>query len=401
MMDLVEAAEQAVEANDAYARTHGTSFHLSTAMTAALVRADPLRIAQVFANLLSNAAKFSPAGGQVAVTLTRVGRQVRVGVRDHGDGIPEAFRPHIFERFSQADGSNTRQKGGTGLGLSISQAIVQRHNGEIGFDTQLGEGTEFYFELPLIQTAPQVAPRDRSRPRVLICEDNADVAEILAELLDAEGLAADVVHTISSARAKLAENPYALMLLDLHLPDGDGLDLIRELRHDPSTRELPIVIVSGRAEPHADGASGGVEVMDWLQKPVDQARLAAAVRRAFATSEHPRVLHVEDDLDVAQITQVALDGLAQCTSVTTRAEAEALLETEDLDLVILDLQLADGPGAPLLEALRGRCPVVIFSGLEASPELTREVAAALTKSRASNAELVAVVQSILEPSPET
>ena len=114
------------------------------------VNGDVDRITQVVANLLSNAAKFSPPGIPVTVTMTPWRSKVRVSVRDQGPGIPEEFRDRIFQKFSQADSSDTRLKGGTGLGLNISKAIVEKHGGSIGFETQVGSGTTFYFELPLL-----------------------------------------------------------------------------------------------------------------------------------------------------------------------------------------------------------------------------------------------------------
>ena len=101
-------------------------------------------------NLLSNAAKFSPANTCVEISLTRENDHVIIKVTDHGEGIPEAFQHILFERFTQADSSDTRQKGGTGLGLAITRSIIQQHVGSIGFDTEIGIGTTFCFKLPII-----------------------------------------------------------------------------------------------------------------------------------------------------------------------------------------------------------------------------------------------------------
>jgi signal transduction histidine kinase len=103
---------------------------------------------QVLANLLSNAAKHSPRGGTVEICVQRAGDWLRVAVTDHGRGIPLDFQSRVFEKFAQADASSTRHKGGTGLGLTISKAIIERHGGELWFDTALGEGTTFSFTLP-------------------------------------------------------------------------------------------------------------------------------------------------------------------------------------------------------------------------------------------------------------
>jgi signal transduction histidine kinase len=102
-------------------------------------------------NLLSNASKFSPPGGAVRVRAVRAGERVRVSVRDDGPGIPDEFRARIFEKFSQADSSATREKGGTGLGLHISQRFIERMQGTIGFESEHGRGATFWIELPVVR----------------------------------------------------------------------------------------------------------------------------------------------------------------------------------------------------------------------------------------------------------
>jgi PAS domain S-box-containing protein len=148
LVDLSPLLAQAVEANRAYAQPFDVRFEVVATVPGARVKADPDRLLQVLANLLSNAAKYSPRGGRVDLALTRAPGRYRIAVQDYGKGIAPEFQPHIFERFAQADVSSTRQKGGTGLGLTIAKAIVERHGGRMGFATRPGEGTTFSFELP-------------------------------------------------------------------------------------------------------------------------------------------------------------------------------------------------------------------------------------------------------------
>lgn len=146
--DLVAAAKRALDANQHFGEAFDVTFTLSAAPTDAPVRADPNRLDQVFANLLSNAAKFSPKGAEVDVKVVDQGDAWRLSVRDHGPGIPEQFRSRIFERFTQAESGDSRSKSGTGLGLSITRAIVLGHGGKIDFDTEPGAGTTFFCDFP-------------------------------------------------------------------------------------------------------------------------------------------------------------------------------------------------------------------------------------------------------------
>lgn len=143
---LDQLLKQALEANHAYAEQYKVSFELEEDLTEVMVKTDANRLLQVFANLLSNAAKFSPSGGKVLVAIKRAGANIRVEVTDHGPGVPDEFKDRIFQKFAQADSSDTRHLGGTGLGLSITKAMVENMGGSIGFDSQPQVRTTFYVE---------------------------------------------------------------------------------------------------------------------------------------------------------------------------------------------------------------------------------------------------------------
>ncbi len=399
-LDLLQLARRAVEENDAYARKHDVKLRTKTALTTALIEGDEYRLLQVFANLISNAVKFSPKGEVVEVSVESLADGFRVMVRDQGPGVPVEFTNRIFERFAQADGSDTRAKGGTGLGLSITQAIVERHEGYVGYESEPGKGAMFYFDLP--RGLPAVQPvfkeyRDNEVDiRVLICEDNPDVATILAEMLKTEGLQSDIATTAAGARSLLAKHDYRLMLLDLILPDVCGLTFLDELRKVPTTAELPVIVVSGRAEEGRMNFSGdSMRVVDWLQKPLDRKRLSKALGEALRNNQRPHILHIEDDPDITQIVQVLVEDVASLSHVATLQEAKKILVTQRFDLAILDLGLADGSGLDLLDQLKDHCPVIIFSGQLPDCEITNEVAAALTKSMTSNEHLLAMIKKTL------
>ena len=145
---LIPLVEQALESIRAYGEQYQVTFDIASRVEVD-VKVDAARLIQVLNNFLSNAAKFSEHGGQVEVVIRPINNVVRVEVFDHGAGIPASFYDRIFQKFSQADSSDTRQKGGTGLGLAISKELIERMGGEIGFESEEGQGSCFYFDLPL------------------------------------------------------------------------------------------------------------------------------------------------------------------------------------------------------------------------------------------------------------
>src|SRR5690606_35837630 len=248
--------QQAVESNAPYGEKHSVRFRIGT-VPDEKIEVDPDRLMQVMSNLLSNAAKFSPAGAEVEVDAQVVGGSLRVFVRDHGMGIPEAFRSRVFTKFAQAEGADSRRYEGTGLGLHITRKLIEAMGGTIDFTTETGVGTTFFFDVPLAgrgeadASSPGNAKASghspaatAERPRILICEDDPDVGTLLRVLLERAGLDPVPVRTLADARRLLAEERFAAMTLDLTLPDGSGLTLLRELRREPATRELPVIVIS-------------------------------------------------------------------------------------------------------------------------------------------------------------
>jgi len=400
-VSLTALSDQAIEANRGFAEPMSVTIRRGASAIDCDVLGDPDRLMQVLTNLISNAVKFSPEGGTVSLVLEDRGATLRLNVHDEGGGIPEAFREQIFGKFAQADASDSRQKGGTGLGLNIAKRIVERHGGRIGFDSDTqGGGTTFWIELQKWeQQRMDSAPLENAPSQVLVCEDDADVATILAATLREAGLTVDVAHTLHATRELLANNHYSVLTLDLVLPDGDGLDLLRNLREDPATNGLPVIVVSGKADTqHHLEAIGALHVAGWLQKPVQPRELTAAVHSAARLQSEQRlhVLHVEDDIDVIGVVRMALQDIANVVPIKTIEAAKSLLQHQHFDAVVLDLALPDGSGLELLETLErqpgGCAPVVIFSAQEPSPAVAAQVRAALIKSKASIDELVSVIK---------
>ena len=391
-MDLVQAARQAIASNEGYADRHQVGLRLGALPESAPVQGDELRLAQVFANLLSNAVKYSPTGGHVTIDITRQGRQWRVSVSDQGPGIPEAFRQRIFQRFAQADASDTRAKGGTGLGLSITKAIVERHDGHIDYSSSPA-GTTFFFTLPIRAGAGSDLPDSDVRYRLLICEPATDAAMMLSGLLQQDGFANDIVFTAAKARQMLSIQHYDAILLNPELMDGDGCDLLRELQSRPELAGTPVILMRGGEE---DGGLESLNVTQWLDKPIDPLRLSNALRQALHPGGKPHILHVEDDNDVLQITRELLEGTGEYETASTLAEARERLATRHYDLVMLDISLPDGNGLDLLEGLDPMSRVLVFSGRETGRDLNQRISEVLTKSRTSNEQLLSTIKTLLK-----
>lgn len=151
-LELTPFLTQALELNHFFAEGYQVSFVLEQTASEVKIIADEQRLMQVMTNLLSNAVKHSPAGEQILISVEKNTGKVRVSVSDHGKGVPASFRPHVFEKFAQAEGSSSAKNSGTGLGLAISKAIIEQMGGTIGFDSVIGQGATFYFDLPLAES---------------------------------------------------------------------------------------------------------------------------------------------------------------------------------------------------------------------------------------------------------
>jgi CheY-like chemotaxis protein/two-component sensor histidine kinase len=285
-VDIRPLIKQMIESHRGFAEGYGVRVRLDAASQDGQVNADPDRLAQVIINLLSNAIKFSPTDQEVLVTVAKNGEMVRISVRDHGCGIPADFKRHIFEKFSQADATSSRQKGGTGLGLSIAKQIVERLHGEIGFDDAPGGGTIFYVDLPAWDATAGAEIDVEAAPgstRILLCEDERETAIAMRERLGQAGFASDFAFTSTAALARADATPYAAILVDLQLPDGDGISLILGLRAQTRHHDTPIIVVSiDPIRGREDVRSSKLDVLGWLSKPVDFEHLVQTLKASIA-----------------------------------------------------------------------------------------------------------------------
>ncbi|HET7671843.1 MAG TPA: ATP-binding protein, partial [Burkholderiales bacterium] len=247
MLSAVETARPAIEA----ARHR---FHINMPADTLSVDGDFVRLAQVIANLLANAAKYTDEGGQIWLDAGREGDEAVIRVRDSGIGIEAGALPRLFEMFGQLAGSEQRSKGGLGIGLALARALVELHGGSISAASRgLGQGAEFTVRLPLAASClglhspapsgPHASPR--ARQRVLIVDDNVDAAETLQMVVSQMGHEVQAAHDGAAALAAARSGRPDVVLLDISMPGMDGLEVARALRREPGLRQVRVVALTG------------------------------------------------------------------------------------------------------------------------------------------------------------
>ena len=343
----------------------------------ALVRGDPGRLRQVLTNLIGNAVKFSDEGEvSVMVSVEEEDAErvtLRFSVRDQGIGIPEDKRGRLFQPFEQVDGSLVRQFGGTGLGLSISKLLVELMDGDIGFESQAGKGSEFWFTAVLgkrerVEEIPAQEPGELEGKRVLVVDDNRINRLLVSRLLHSWGCrgdeAADGPSALSKLQAAAAEDdPFDLAIVDMQMPRMDGETLQRKIKLDPDLAGGPPLIMLTSLGIRGDAArleESGFAA--YLTKPVRRAHLFDALvsvinRTASGTgTERPpiitrhsaaeerkaraRILLVEDNPTNQKVASLMLGKLGyRLDTAGNGIEAIQKLEVEDFSLVLMDLQM--------------------------------------------------------------
>jgi PAS domain S-box-containing protein len=356
--DLVDAAVQQV---DQLATESLITLKISRAD--GVITADADRVLQALINLISNAVKFSLSGDEVVIAAVPRGGFVEFSVTDHGRGIPPDRLDSIFNRFEQVDSSDSRDKGGSGLGLAICRSIVERLGGRIWARSDPQHGTVFTFTLPRAERSePEV---NGERPTVLVCDDDDYAVEVMCGLLEARGYRAIGVTDGRQAVERALINPPAVVILDLAMPGTSGADVIASLGRHSVTRAIPIVVVSGLS-PSGQPALAA-KVSEWLVKPIDEERLAHAVKSALMeqVDEKPVLLVGDDDVVTSGLpTRLERRGLTVQQAGSVMAALE-YCERARPDLVVLDVRLRSEDDCDLLTALRQRgieVPAVVAYG---------------------------------------
>jgi two-component system CheB/CheR fusion protein len=248
--------------------------------------ADPTRLAQVFSNLLNNAAKYTEEGGQIWLTARKEGSGIVVQVRDTGVGIAPYMLPHVFDLFTQADYSLDRSQGGLGVGLTLVRKVMELHGGQVrAASAGLGKGSEFEVRLPIAEKrsapSPQFGKGEHRQPprarRILVVDDNRETAETLALLLQTAGHGVDLAHDGLTALALASTRQPEVVLLDIGLPQMDGYEVARRLRRLPGLRKALLIALTGygREEDRRRSREAGFD--HHVVKPVDSDTLQALI----------------------------------------------------------------------------------------------------------------------------
>jgi len=324
------------------------------------VRADPTRFKQVLMNLIGNAIKFTPEGGEIRLSAHEREGAVRVEVRDSGPGIPVEEQKRIFEAFYRL-GETDKKTEGTGLGLAITRRLVELHGGNLGLESQPGSGSCFYFTLPVADVVEthevQTSTMEIRTPefvRILVIEDDRAAAQLLHSHLTSAGY--DVVLCDQPGRAleMAAELQPSAITMDIIMKPVNGWELLSTFKTDPRTAGIPIVLVTIVDQP-ARGASLGAD--EYIVKPVKKATLLAAVERCLNHRKRigrtRPILVVEDDAPTREFVAELLSKRGYVvTTAADGAEARSQVAASLPELVILDLILPEVSGFQLLAEWR-------------------------------------------------
>jgi len=341
--------------------------------------ADAIRVRQVLLNLISNAAKFTDEGSVTVDAQVQPGPaglpEILVRVTDTGLGISEQDQTKLFQAFSQVDDSPTRKTGGSGLGLSISQRLIHLHGGEIGIKSGLGQGSTFYFTLPIYHHKDPAS--EGQGKLILAIDDDPQVISLYERYLEAAGYQVGALTDPSQAVQRAMElQPFAITL-DIMMPGYDGWQVLNSLKSSRSTRDIPVVICS-IVEEQERGFSLGAA--DYLVKPILEEDLVLSLDRLNADGSIREVLVIDDDLnDLNLMAKILNDhGRYKPTLAQGGKMGWEMIRAQPPHAVILDLFMPDMDGFKLLESMRAHekyreIPVIVVSGGDLTPEQQKQL----------------------------
>ncbi len=283
-LELGEVLDRAIEMSHPIIAERKHVLVEDFARTGLVVDADPIRLTQVFSNLINNAARYTPPGGTIHISAKQEGAELVATVRDNGIGIPTDMLGKVFDHFTQGQQSISRSGGGLGLGLAIVRSLMSLHGGTITAHSDgTGAGSEFVARMPAsaVEVRPEVAvpvlPSKKVGFKVLVVDDNVDLAELLSESLAELGYVTQMAHDGVSALAAVEGFRPDVAVLDIGLPVMDGYELARRLRALPEFASLRLIALSGYGQ-DSDRQLAKLAGFDaHLVKPVDLTRLTAVI----------------------------------------------------------------------------------------------------------------------------
>ena len=366
------------------ALAHGMTLSLEIADDVDTLTGDERKVKQVLFNLLSNAVKFTPDGGKVGITASMADAVVQVAVWDTGVGIAADDQQRIFEEFQQVGQGLAGKTEGTGLGLTLARKFVELHGGTIWVESTLGQGSTFTFTLPVggaesQATLPAVqedAARAQERtfepasagPLVLVVEDDSKGADLLRIYLSEAGYTVEVARDGAEGLEKIRQLAPAAVVLDILLPKLDGWAFLTQVKADPVTREVPVIIVSIIDQKGKGFALGAA---DYLIKPVQKDDLLRTLRAFSLTAKMQtapvKILAIDDDPKAVELLAAVLEpeGFRILRAYGGEAGLE-IARAEQPDLIILDLLMPEMNGFEVLDHLAQssvtrRLPVILFT----------------------------------------
>ncbi|MGD8402027.1 MAG: GAF domain-containing protein [Anaerolineales bacterium] len=372
-----------------------------------MVKADAMRIRQVLINFLSNAAKFTDEGEiliKADLEETEKGQQeVMIKVIDSGPGIAKEDQAKLFQPFSQVDASLTRKVGGSGLGLSICNHLIKMHNGQIGVQSAVGEGSTFYFSIPILQKKSTAQSQDTERV-ILAIDDDPQIIRLYERYLEPKGFQVIGLSDPSKARERVAQlKPYAITL-DIMMPGYDGWQVLTDLKSASETRDIPVVVCS-IVEDEEKGFSLGAA--DYLVKPIHEDDLLASLDRLNGDGSIREVLIIDDDPNDLRLLGKMLteQGKYKATLAEGGLAGWNMLKSQAPHAVVLDLFMPEMDGFTILEQLRKdenlrNLPAIVITGADLTKEQQKQLdelgQRLLQKSSLKEQELISTIESALQ-----
>jgi signal transduction histidine kinase/DNA-binding response OmpR family regulator/signal transduction protein with GAF and PtsI domain len=342
--------------------------------------ADPTRIKQVLINLLGNAIKFTPEGGSITLSCRLADPETMIfSVTDTGIGIKLEDQEIIFEEFRQSSSASVGETKGTGLGLAISKRLVEMHGGHIWVDSEYGVGSTFSFLLPVSSSEAKLgAARDTTTPSdsrtVLVIEDDRQFNNLLSFYLRQQGHRPAQHYAGTNVLERVLDLHPDVITLDIKLPDRNGWEVLRILKSNPRTKDIPVLVISVVENGERALQLGAT---DYLVKPVRRQDIQGLLDRLTTTEsveETVRVLIVDDDRDVIELLKEMLPGERyEMLAAQDGEEGFRLAGSECPDVILLDLMMPGTSGFDMLERLRAQeetahIPVIVLTAIDMTPE---------------------------------